>query len=77
MEGIELGVSVITGCAIYTIGHIIYLSGSNLGRIVVWSQLQRLSPEEEVVHLLDVFSCAISLCLRQVGVKQWQVIAGS
>ena len=40
MEGIELGVSVITGRAIYTVGHIIYLSGSNLGRIVVWSRLQ-------------------------------------
>ena len=40
MEGIELGVSVITGCAIYTVGHVIYMSGSNLGRIVVWSQLQ-------------------------------------
>ena len=40
MEGIELGISVITGCAIYTVGHVIYLSGSNLGRIVVWSQLQ-------------------------------------
>ena len=62
VEIVFISISVICIGAVYPVGHIFLLLRSYLGRIIFRSTLERLSPEEEVVHILLVEQRTVCAC---------------
>ena len=73
MERAEICVTVVTRCTINPVGHVAHLIRVNARRISVRRYLERLSPEEVVVHNLRI--CNILLYIMLCSIEERFVVA--